>query len=199
MSTILACARHYGAETWLRPRHTATDDAPDLTWLTLFVDSGRVGPQETFVLRRLTSPFITPDTITRAFHDFLMVPAATAMRAMRRVSEHPNKMWQRQGLWMVPALEGAMVYTKGLTGIESWSMPTQQLATVYAQTAGLEVLKAQTIRIGSLTGHRVLPCILEGPEALDLDTLHDWWVADRLVAEGGAVLPDVVQDPWVAA
>ena len=70
--TILACARHYGAETWLRPLHTATDDAPDLTWLTLFVDSGRVGPAETFVLRRLTSPFITADTITRAFNDFLM-------------------------------------------------------------------------------------------------------------------------------
>ena len=105
-------------------------------------------------------------------------------------------MWGRQGRgWCRPDDSAPLPYWHRGAG----RSPTQLLPRVYAQTAGLEVLKAETIRSGSLTGDRVLPLLLEGPEALDLNTLHDWWVADRLVAEGGAVLPDVVQDPWVAA
>jgi hypothetical protein len=62
-------------------------------------------------------------------------------------------------------------------------MPTQQLSTVYVQTAGLELIRRSTLEAGSLTGNRVLPLFLEGAEALDLNTEDDWREAERLVGE----------------
>jgi len=191
---ILECARHYGADVWLRPTYTATDDAPDLTWLSLFVDE-MVGLLETFALRRLTSPFLTASTIGRAWGDFLQVPEATGMRAMRPAQEHPNKQWRRKGTWMVPIIPASRWAEE--QGVESWSSPTQNLARVYVQTAGLEILKAETIRAGSLTGDKLLPLFLDDEQGFDLNTVHDWWVAEQLILADAAVLPKVEQDPWV--
>ena len=101
------------------------------------------------------------------------------MRAMRRVTEHPNKMWERRGCWMGPVSKGS-AYSKGLLEVEPWSMPTQQLATVYVQTAGLEIIRRATLESGSLTGDKLLPLFLDGPEALDINTPDDWAKAEEI-------------------
>lgn len=178
---ILDHAREAGAGQWQRPRSTANDDAPDLTWMTLALQ--RFG-DDTFVIRRPTSPFLSAETLDRAVVDFMDVPDATAMRAMRRVSEHPNKMWGRRGSWMTPVMKGA-AYSKGILEVEPWSMPTQQLATVYVQTAGMEIIKRSTLEAGSLTGDKLLPLFLEGREAIDLNTPQDWFMAEALLKDDG--------------
>jgi CMP-N-acetylneuraminic acid synthetase len=192
---ILACAQHYGADIWRRPTYTATDDAADITWLVPFVLT-HVGPLEAFVLRRLTSPFVTSATIVRAWIDFQNVPEATALRAMRPCTEHPNKQWFRQGRWVIPLVNPEKWNDQ--TGVEAWSTPTQELRRVYVQTAGLEILKAETIRAGSLTGDRVMPWFFTDEQALDINNANDWWTAERLIDAGAAELPNVTQDPWVA-
>jgi CMP-N-acetylneuraminic acid synthetase len=177
---ILHAGTMAGAQAWRRPRHTATDDAPDLTWLSLAL---REFPDETlFMVRRPTSPFISEGTMGRAWMDLDLVPDATAMRAMRPVREHPGKMWLREGSWMIPlttAREKA-VYC----GVEQWSLPTQLLKPAYVQTAGLELIRRATLEAGSLTGDRLLPLFLEGKEALDLNTPDDWADAEKWV-DGG--------------
>jgi len=191
--TILDCARHYGADVWRRPAYTATDDAPDITWLSLFLRHPQC--DQAFVLRRLTSPFLTASTITRAWLDFQDVPNATALRAMRPAQEHPNKQWRRKGAWMVPIIPASRWAEE--QGIEPWSSPTQSLARVYVQTAGLEILKAETIRAGSLTGDRLMPLFLHDEQALDINNANDWWMAEQLIEAKIAELPHVEQAPWV--
>ena len=148
------------------------------------------------MLRRLTSPFVTASTMSRAWEDFFKVPEATAMRAMRQAREHPQKMWYRAGTWVAP-LSVAPWALGGLTNVEPWSTPTQRLGRYYIQTAGLEILKPSTIANGSLTGDRVLPFFLDDEQGFDLNTLHDWWEAEQLVAQDAAVLPTVEPAPWV--
>ena len=82
-------------------------------------------------------------------------------------------------------------------GVEAWSCPTQLLRRMYVQTAGLEILREETLRTGSLTGERVLPWFFSDEQGLDINTAHDWWVAEQLIAAGAATLPTVECDPWV--
>lgn len=191
---ILDCARYYGADTWRRPLATASDDAPDITWLRPFVEQ-YCGVLQAFMLRRLTSPFITTSVMLRAWDDFLAVPDATALRAMRPAAEHPLKMWARRGVWMTPIVD--VPEGVGIAGVEAWSTPTQLLPRVYAQTAGLEILRAETIRGGSLTGERLLPFILDDEQGFDINTPHDWWIAEQLIAADAAALPRIETTPWV--
>lgn len=177
---ILEHARAQSCDTWRRPLFTASDDAPDLTWLCLALQRWPIEP--VFMVRRPTSPFLRPETLMRAAIDFADVSEATALRAMRRVTEHPLKMWARQGTWMMPAARYPLPY-----GVEAYSMPTQQLPTVYVQTAGLEIIRRATLEAGSLTGDRVLPLFLDGREVIDLNTPADWFLAESLLKddEGG--------------
>ena len=193
-AAILDCASYYGADTWQRPLYTATDDAPDITWLSLFVEA-HVGLLEAFVLRRLTSPFITASTIGRAWLDFSSVPEATAMRAMRPTTEHPNKQWVRRGRWILPLITPES-WNKDM-GVEAWSTPTQLLRRMYVQTAGLEILRAPIVRGGSLTGERVMPFFLVDEQALDINNANDWWMAEQLIEAKVAELPHIEQTPWV--
>jgi CMP-N-acetylneuraminic acid synthetase len=169
---ILECAATWGARQWTRPMYTASDDAPDLTWLSLALNYWH--SEDVFMVRRPTSPFVTQETMRRAARDF-MASTATAMRAMRPVTEHPMKMWNRDGLWMAPLYD-----EEGRYGVEAWSHPTQLLPRVYVQTAGLEIIRRSTLEAGSLTGDRLLPLFLEGPEALDINTPEDWAEAERI-------------------
>jgi CMP-N,N'-diacetyllegionaminic acid synthase len=159
--------------TWERPMWTASDEAPDITWLSLALD---LWPDEdTFMVRRPTSPFLTRATIGRAWRDFRACPEATAMRAMRPVTEHPLKTWGRNGLWMGPFAEANYPHN-----IEACSCPTQVLPKAWVQTAGLEIIRRSTLESGSLTGDRLLPLFLEGPEALDINTPDDWARAEEI-------------------
>jgi len=170
-------------EIWRRPLWTATDDAPDITWLSLAL--ARWPEAQRFVVRRPTSPFLSAATLERALHDVEQDPRATALRAMRPVSDHPNKMWMRRGVGMVPLINPTK-WNEDM-GNEAWSTPTQMLRRVYVQTAGLEIIRRATLEAGSLTGTRVLPLFLEGREAIDLNTPADWFLAESLLKddEGG--------------
>jgi N-acylneuraminate cytidylyltransferase len=170
---ILLAGERCGAQSWSRPLATASDDAPDLTWLSLALDYWP--DEQEFMIRRPTSPFVAEYTIRRAWLDFGAVPAATAMRAMRPVTEHPMKTWHRRGLWMAPNCPATYPHI-----IEAHSCPTQVLPRCYVQTAGLEIIRRSTLEAGSLTGDRLLPLFLDGPEALDINTPEDWARAEEI-------------------
>jgi CMP-N,N'-diacetyllegionaminic acid synthase len=172
---ILNFVMNWGsADVWRRPAYTASDDAPDITWLTLALQ--RWPAEDAFCIRRPTSPFLSSKTLRQAILDFCDVLDATAMRAMRPVTEHPMKMWYRDGVWMHAHGTGA----QWPYGVELWSSPTQMLDRFYVQTAGLEIIRRATLESGSLTGDRLLPLFLEGPEALDINTPEDWAKAEEI-------------------
>ncbi len=176
---ILREARHQGADTWSRPLHTASSDAPDIAWLRLALAKWPLELE--FMIRRPTSPFVSVDTMVRAWVDFQNDPSCTAMRAVRPAREHPMKMWMRTGPWITRAVWNQE--TAGIFGVENHSTPTQLLPRTYVQTAGLELVRRSTLEAGSLTGPRLAPIFLEGAEAIDINTPADWAEAQKVADE----------------
>jgi len=70
------------------------------------------------------------------------------------------------------------------------SSPTQDIFDCYIQTAGLEFAWTETVlETKTIAGSVVLPWVLEGPEALDINTRDDWYEAVALVEAGLVELP----------
>lgn len=204
---IMRVALKYRSVVAQRP-DSAGDEA-DITWVQRLLDWPAIGSSDAFAILRPTSPFRTAPYIRLAVGGLLTNDRADSVRGMRKVSEHPAKMWKMahdgradRGWQMAgvvqPVMAGtaAQLYRGGQdqTPPETpWhSMPTQLLPEVYVQTAGIEVAWVSTVRtFGTISGERVLPLILDGPPSLDINTPEDWAAAERIAAEHPEALPKV--------
>jgi N-acylneuraminate cytidylyltransferase len=190
-----AVARHYGAEVpFLRPAAFAGDTSPDIEWVefTLRELAGQGRRWDAFSLLRPTSPFRTPDTIRRAWRQFTADPDADSLRAVELCTQHPGKMWVVSGNRMRPLLEQPEPRTP------PWhSTPYQALPRVYVQNASLEMAWTRVpLQTHTLAGEVLVPFITEGYEGFDINDPHDWMIAERLLSDGAAALPRVVQEPF---
>jgi CMP-N,N'-diacetyllegionaminic acid synthase len=187
-------ARHYGAEVpFLRPAEASGDRSPDIDWLSLTIDrldaSGR--RYDAFSLLRPTSPFRKPETIQRAWRQFLAAEGADSLRAVEPVEQHPGKMWVVRGHWMTPLLP----LSPDATPWHSQQMAA--LPLVHAQNASLEIAWTRVVRDGRTISGAVLTAFLtQGDEGLDINRQKDWWWAEHLIAAGEAVLPKVDRSPY---
>ena len=169
----------YGAEVpYYRPVTTVSKDSPDIDWVkwvlgTLYGDDDE---PDMFSILRTTSPFLRPETIADAALIFKS-GLADSLRAVREVTEHPGKMWVVYDHYMHPLLPT----------LRGYSRPTQSLPKVYIQTAGMEFVWTNVVKAtDSIAGNSFMPYILEGPEALDINTLDELREAERIVREGKA-------------
>jgi N-acylneuraminate cytidylyltransferase len=196
---IAAVARRYGAEVpFLRPSQFSGDVSPDIEWLEYTLTELRRAGREwdCFSLLRPTSPFRTAATIRRAWARFIAQPGADSLRAVEKCAQHPGKMWVLEGdrmrpLW--PSPPGAQ---------PSHSTPYQALPPVYVQNASLEIAWTRVVfEQRTIAGDVLIPFLTEGYEGFDINDPHDWMIAERLIADGEAVLPAVPQIPhgaqWV--
>jgi len=178
-------AEAYGATSIIRPIYTTGDKSPDIEWVNwLFNDPTTKEKYDSFAILRATSPFRSADTIRQAWNKFCTTPGAHSLRAMRRATEHPGKMWVIRSGYALPVLPFGDPF-------ESWhSQPTQNLPDIYVQTAGLEIAKTSVVlETRTIAGSVVLPWVLEGAEALDINTRDDWDDAVALVEAGLVELP----------
>ena len=196
---IAAIARHYGADVpFLRPPQFAGDTSPDIEWLDYTLrELERAGRQwDCFSLLRPTSPFRTAATIRRAWSRFMAQEGVDSLRAVEKCAQHPGKMWIVDGDRMTPLLPSA-------PGTQpSHSTPYQALPPVYVQNASLEIAWTRVVFEGrTIAGDVLVPFLTEGFEGFDINDPHDWMIAERLIADGEAVLPPVPQVPhgaqWV--
>ena len=183
-----AMAEKYGA--WVpfrRPDYTVLDGSPDVEWVLWTL--GRLREEfnryDAFSILRVTSPFRTAVHIREAWNKFRNAFGADSLRTVRPVNEHPGKMWVIRQDRLLPLLS---MGPPGDPENPPWhSQPTQELFTCYIQTAGMEfgwsdrVLKTKTI-----AGSTVVPYVVDGPAALDINTFDDWDEAVALV-DGGTV------------
>ena len=194
-----AIARRYGAEVpFLRPPQFAGDTSPDIEWLEYtLTELRRAGRQwDCFSLLRPTSPFRTASTIRRAWSRFIAQEGADSLRAVEKCAQHPGKMWIVEGDRMRPLMPSA-------PGAQpSHSTPYQALPPVYVQNASLEIAWTRVVfERRTIAGDVLVPFLTEGYEGFDINDPHDWMIAERLIADGEAVLPTVPQVPhgaqWV--
>ena len=160
-------------------RAPVSHDQPDIDWVS---DVLAQIACDAFAILRPTSPFRSAAEMRRAWALFQWWQPADSLRAIRRVTEHPAKMWTIES----PSSMRPFVDHTG------HSQPTQSLPPVYVQTSSLEIAWTKTVYdTGTISGTRILPFVCEGPEALAIDTWRDWAEAERLVATGQAQLPTV--------
>jgi CMP-N,N'-diacetyllegionaminic acid synthase len=174
---------------FLRPEQTASDIAPDITWVlwALQALSGIGKNFDQFSILRPTSPFRRAETIRRAMEEFSMNQPADSLRAVRKCSEHPGKMWRIKGREMVPILPNFI-------GEVPWhSSQYAALPEIYIQDASLEIAWVKTAtEKRTISGDIVLPFISLGYEGFDINTADDWDMANKLISQGLAVLPEIV-------
>jgi CMP-N,N'-diacetyllegionaminic acid synthase len=180
---IAAVAERYGATVpGLRPLAIAGSMSPDIEWVQLAL-AGR--DEELFSILRPTSPFRTAATIRRAWEQLHAVPGADSIRAVRRVREHPGKMWRIEGELMVPLLE----QTPGEA--PTHSRQTASLPEVFVQDSSLEIAWTRIVADGEIAGQRVVPFLTEGFEGLSIDYPDELEAARRLAETNPELLPPI--------
>jgi CMP-N,N'-diacetyllegionaminic acid synthase len=194
---VAAIARHYGAEVpFLRPAAFAGDTSPDIEWLEHLLTELRAAGRswDAFSILRPTSPFRSAATIRRAFDGFTSQAGADSLRAVEKCTQHPGKMWVIRGDRLLPLLPFGPAE-------QPWhSTPYQALPLVYVQNASLEIAWTRVVfERRTIAGDTIVPFVTEGYEGFDINDPYDWMVAERLIADGAAVLPHVPQLPFQLA
>lgn len=187
-------ARYYGADVpRLRPAEISGDRSFDIEWVqwiltTLMADGTAF---DAFSILRPTSPFRLPSTIQRAWKTFKDDNTADSLRAIQKVTEHPGKMWVKDGVRIFP-----LVPFKS-NGVPWHSSQYSSLPEVFVQNASLEIARTHVaLQGGSIAGQAVLPFVSEGEEGFDINTQHDWILAEYLVRTGQGQLPHIGIQPF---
>jgi CMP-N,N'-diacetyllegionaminic acid synthase len=180
---IAEVAERYGATVpGLRPTAIAGSTSPDILWVQHALE-GR--DEELFSILRPTSPFRTAATIRRAWDQLQAVPGADSIRAVRKVREHPGKMWRIEGDVMVPL----MPQTPGQ--VPTHSRQTAALPEVYVQDSSLEIAYTRIVADDEIAGRTVVPFLTEGLEGLSIDYPDELEGARRLAEASPELLPPI--------
>jgi len=175
-------AERYGAEYFPRPEEFAQDDSPDIEWikdaLTLnFCRNGRIDNKpDTLCILRPTNPFRTKKMLVESMEQFKSNIGFDSMRAVERVSQHPHKMWCKNGNGILPIMIGAE---------EDFTKSTQSLPEYFVQNGSIEIMWTRTIeKYGNVCGGHIMPYFTEGYEGFDINEETDWILAEELVNRG---------------
>lgn len=126
---------------------------------------------EYIVWLRPTSPLRSEGLIEESIRLLESVKGSTSVRAVRRVSEHPYRIWKHDNNFIRPIVSD--IYEPG-------NIPRQELCSDYFYQSGeIEVVRRRTLIQGSMSGDAVLPLIMKELTP-DIDQIDDFKAADRL-------------------
>ena len=182
-------AQYYGAEVpFLRDRSISGDKSADIEWVAWTLKKlHSMGKKfDAFSILRPTSPFRLPETIQRAWQQFIGNSQADSLRAVEKCKQHPGKMWVIQGKNMLPLLP----YSDDTT---PWhSSQYAALPKIYVQNASLEIAWTRVVlEQNSIAGEVIIPFISQGNEGFDLNNPEDVWLARYLLDNCTAKLPNI--------
>jgi CMP-N,N'-diacetyllegionaminic acid synthase len=185
-------AKYYGAIVpELRPREISTSTSPDREWIHWILNHDKVKASNSkyaFILRP-TNPFRTRNTILRAYNALTNSNADT-LRAVRKVTEHPGKMWVKQGDHIVPLIP--LMHDS----VPFHSNQTNCLFDVYVQDASLEIFSIKQFDLtGQITGSSIIPFESIGIEGYDINYPDDFRQAEILAAHNPSLLPSINKSP----
>jgi N-acylneuraminate cytidylyltransferase len=186
--------KYYGAEVpFLRPPELAGDQSPDIEWLEYTLDRLQTAGRkyDCFSILRPTSPFRLPDTIQRAWDEFSAQTGVDSLRAVEKCTQHPGKMWVVRGKRMMPLLP------LGPVGQPWHSSQYPSLPEIYVQNASLEIAWSRIVfEDRTIAGNVVMPFFTFDHEGFDVNNEYDWQLAEQLVQNGDAKLPQVIQPAY---
>jgi CMP-N,N'-diacetyllegionaminic acid synthase len=186
-------ARHYGADVpFLRPPEYSGDKSPDIEWIKHALDSFANEGQrfDSFSILRPTSPFRLPETIRRAWAEFLTQDGIDSLRAVEKCTQHPGKMWVIRGRVMTPILPFLH------EGTPWHSTQYAALPEVYVQNASLEIAWSRVLDTGTISGSVIYPFLTKDSEGMDINQELDWSHASNLLEKKQIELPVLSQPPF---
>jgi CMP-N-acetylneuraminic acid synthetase len=187
---VAEVATRYGAEVpFMRPAALAQDDTLDLPVFQHALDllEREQGWRADVVVQlRPTSPLRFPGQADEAVRLLLTSPEATGVRTVIPAPANPYKMW------LLPE-PGVGRYMRTLVGVpcfeEPYNMPRQKLPQAWWQTGTIDVVRAEVIRAGRMSGDRLLPMLVDPRQAVDIDTEADLAAAAARVEQLGCLRP----------
>lgn len=181
-------AESYGAIVSLRPKEYSGDNSPDINWVTHVLNELSEKGQEydLFSILRPTSPFRMPETIKRAFNEFLKSKNVDSIRAVELCTQHPAKIWSIKNGLLMPILNGKN------NDVPWHSCQYTSLPTLYSQNASLEISWTKNVKNNkSISGNRIMPFFTRGYEGVDLNHPYDWEYVNHLLNCKLAKLPRI--------
>lgn len=179
---IADIARRLGAEVpFLRPPELAEDETPDypvvrhaLEWL-----EAKDGYRPDLIAQlRPTSPLRTSLQLDEAVALLRAHPDADSVRGVCRPQQNPHKMWRM-------ASDGLLHPLLAVPGVpEPFNAPRQTLPVVWWQNGYIDIFWRRTVfEQRSLTGAKVLGYVIDEPEHIDIDSLHDIRVLELILRD----------------
>ena len=163
---IAAAGEAAGAEVpFRRPAELAGDTVLDLPVfdhaLRTLADTEGYRP-DLVVHLRPTSPLRPAGLVDEGVRTLAADARADSLRAVTPPANNPFKMWRIVDGVLVPLVETDLH--------EQYNQPRQALPAAYWQTGTLDVMRAATVlELGSMTGRRILPLVIEPDLAVDID------------------------------
>jgi N-acylneuraminate cytidylyltransferase len=188
-------AGHYGAGVpFLRPVEIAGDTSPDIEWVANTLERLRKDGREfdCFSILRPTSPFRLPETILRAWKEFLAQEGVDSLRAVEKCRQHPGKMWVVRRSRMMPLLPMGPAE-------QPWhSSQYGSLPEIYVQNASLEIAWTRVVfKEKAIAGNVLMPFFTKNYEGFDVNSEYDWQLAEHMVEKGDAKLPNINQPSYL--
>lgn len=192
---IADVARRYGAEVpFMRPSELAADDTLDLPVFQHAIDwlERHEGWRADVVVQlRPTSPLRFPGQVDAAVQLLLGTPDATSVRTVIPAPANPYKMWLLPGPGEAPWMQG-LLEVPGCD--EPWNQPRQKLPQAWWQTGTIDVVRAEVLRAGLMSGARVLPLQVDPRQAIDIDGPADLEAAAQRVHRLGCLQPELAAE-----
>jgi N-acylneuraminate cytidylyltransferase len=180
---IARVCRDLGAEVpFVRPAHLAEDHVTDLPvfvhCLAWLAEHDAYRP-DVVVHLRPTSPLRTAGHIDAAVDLLIASPDADSVRSVCAVPVHPLKMWRIEEGWLAPFV------SERESGIaEAFNEPRQRLPAAFVQNGAVDVIRIETIeRLGSMSGRRISPFLMDERESINIDSTIDWQLAEQSIAQ----------------
>jgi CMP-N-acetylneuraminic acid synthetase len=178
-------AETFGAEVpGLRPEETLRDDSLDIEWVKWILSLvDRVDNETAVSILRVTSPFRDATHIQEAWQKFINARGADSLRTVTQSNQDVFKTWVIRDDRLLP------LYPIGEE--QPWhSRPSQLNPKTFVQTAGMEFAWGQMVlRTNTIAGSVVVPYVVEGLAALDINYRKDYETAVWAVESGLVEIP----------
>lgn len=174
---IADAALRAGAEVpFLRPAELATDattDLPVFQHALAWLDREEGYRPDLVVHLRPTSPARRPGLVDAAVAHLEAHPGATSLRSVSPALVTPWKMYDIDHGYLRPLL--------GTLDAEAFNQPRQALPAAWLHDGVIDVVRADTVRSGSMSGTRIVAWRSEPFESVDIDHPEDLERAERVL------------------
>lgn len=172
---IAAVCKEAGAFVpWLRPAELATDTASSVDVALHALDwyEAEKGEVDGLLLLQPTSPFRTKETVRKGIELFRRRGQKPVL-GVSLIHAHPMWALKMEDDYLVPFMQD-----------HGFGSRSQDLPPAYAVNGGLYLIHPAELRAcRSFVGIKTIPLLIESPqEALDIDTVWDWALADAALA-----------------